>query len=212
VSWFLDHPVYPAVGPEYSSFTHWSSIMHRPSTIILAGIVSGCAVALHAGPVAAQSDGFIFSGDQAVSAIDKQQFISVGEKLSIPQLKQRFPSYSVSPVKSDCGGTCVAIKGKNDAYITISYGGDKTSSFYNISSDARSSRDTLGNAVGTPLRQAVGANTAKCDLGAATTCESARIKGLSYIAGGCEWNATITRVIPACAKVEGFEISRYRQR
>jgi hypothetical protein len=185
--------------------------MHRPSSFVHAGIVFGCAIAFHSGPVTAQSDGFIFSGDQAVSVFDKRQLISVGEKLSIPQLKKRFPSYSVSSVKSDCGGTCASIESKNGANIRISYGGDKSYSFYNISSDSRSSRDTLGNAIGTPLRQAVGANTTKCDLGEATTCESLLIKGLSYIAGGCEWKAPATTAIPACARVEGFEISRYRQ-
>jgi len=111
-------------------------------------------------------------------------------------------------VEGDCGGTCAVIQGKNATYIRISYGGDKTFSFYNISSDARDSRDTLGNAFGTPLRQAVGADTTKCDVGGATTCESVLIKGLSYIVGGCQWKTT---VIPACAKVEGFEISRFRQ-
>ena len=109
-------------------------------------------------------------------------------------------------MEGDCGGTCAVIQGKNATYIRISYGGDKTFSFYNISSDARDSRDTLGNAFGTPLRQAVGADTTKCDVGGATTCESVLIKGLSYIVGGCSWK---TGVIPACATVKGFEISRY---
>jgi hypothetical protein len=176
--------------------------MHRIWSPIAACVASGCAIAFPTAPVIAQNVGFIFSGDQAVSAADKRQYISVGEKLSIPELRRRFPSYSVSPVESDCGGTCASIEDNKGTYIRISYGDD----FYNISSGARSSRDTLGNAVGTPLRKAIGANTTNCDPGDETTCDSVLIKGLSYIVGGCSWK---TGVIPACATVKGFEISRY---
>jgi len=157
------------------------------------------------GAVVAQNDGFIFSGDKAESAQDSRQFIVAGEKLAISQLKKRFPSYTVTPEEADCGGTCASIKGKNGTLIYVSYGGDSSFSFYNISSDARSSRDILGNAVGTSLQKAIGANIAKCDLGESMTCPSAQIKGLSYIAVGCTWKGV---TIPACAKVGGFEISR----
>ena len=103
-----------------------------------------------------------------------------------------------------CGDICVSIEGKNGAEIGVSY--DRSSDNYRISSDARSSRDTLGNTIGTSLRKAVGANTTKCDRGMEITCESALIKGLSYIVtNGCDWKG---KVIPACAKVEGFEIFR----
>jgi hypothetical protein len=157
------------------------------------------------GPVLAQDDGFIFSGDKAVSARDPRQFIGAGEKLSIAQLKQRFPSYKVTRQSSDCGGTCALVESKSGARIFISYGGDSNSSFSNISSDVRGSRDILGNSIGTPLRKAIGANIAKCDLGESTTCPSAQVKGLSYIAVGCTWEG---ETIPACARVGGFEISR----
>jgi hypothetical protein len=181
--------------------------MHRIWLSIATGVVSGFAIAFLTPPAAAQNDGFIFGGDQAVSVADKSQSIFVREKLSIPQLKKRFPSYSVSAVEGDCAGTCVLIKGKNGASIRIDYVSDSSYNFYRIvSSDARGSRDILGNIVGTPLRKAVGANTAKCDLGEVTTCESLLIKGLSYVVGGCTWKPL--SVIPACAKVDGFEIMR----
>jgi len=130
------------------------------------------------------------------------------EKLSIPQLKKRFPSYTVTREQGEgCGDICVTIKGKKDTYILISY--DRSSDDYRISSDAHSSRDTLGSTIGTPPRRAVGANTTKCDRGSEITCESALIKGLSYtVTNGCDWKTT---VIPACAKVEGFEIHRFQQ-
>jgi hypothetical protein len=179
--------------------------MGRIWSSIVACTVSVCGVAFSTAPVVAQNDGFIFSGDKAVSARDPRQFIAAGEKLSISQLKQRFPSYTVTPEEGDCGGTCASIEGKSGARIYISYGGDSNFSFSNISSDARSSRDILGNAIGTPLRKAIGANIAKCDLGESMTCLSAQIKGLSYIAVGCTWKG---ETIPACAKVGGFEISR----
>ena len=179
--------------------------MHRIWSAIFVGIVAGCAIALPT-PSVARNDGFVFSGDRVVSAADKKQFISVGEKLSIPQLKKRFLSYTVTPEEGEgCGDICVSIEGKKGTYILISYEGDRSSGFYRISSDARSSQDTLGNTIGTPLRQAVGANTTKCDRGAEITCESVLIKGLSYIVGGCDWKG---KAIPACAKVQGFEIFR----
>jgi hypothetical protein len=180
--------------------------MHRSLSAIFAG-VAGSAIAFPMTSVA-QNDGFIFSGDRVVSAADQKQFISVGEKLSIPQLKKRFPSYTVTREQGEgCGDICVTIKGKKDTYILISY--DRSSDDYRISSDAHSSRDTLGSTIGTPLRKAVGANTTKCDRGSEITCESALIKGLSYtVTNGCDWKTT---VIPACAKVEGFEIYRFQQ-
>jgi hypothetical protein len=182
--------------------------MHRIWSAIFVGFVAGCAIALPT-PSVAQSDGFVFSGDQAVSAADKKQFISVGERLSVSQFKKRFPSYTVTSEEGDCSGTCVSISGKKeDQYLWIGYGGDRSSNFYTISSGAQSSRDTLGNTIGTPLRKAVGANTTRCDEGMAKTCESVLIKGLSYIVGGCTWK---TAAIPACAKVGGFEIHRFQQ-
>jgi hypothetical protein len=182
--------------------------MPRIWPAILIGTAASCVIALPT-PSVAQNDGFIFSGNQAVSATDKKQFISVGEKLSVSQFKRRFPSYNVTPEEGDCSGTCVSIGGKKeDQYLWIGYGGDRSSNFYTISSSAHSSRDTLGNTIGTPLRKAVGANTTKCDEGMAKTCQSVLIEGLSYIVGGCDWKTT---VIPACAKIEGFEIHRFQQ-
>jgi len=179
--------------------------MHRIWSSIVVCTLSSCGLAFPMAPVVAQSDGFIFSGDKAVSARDPRQFIAAGEKLSISQLKKRFPSYTVTPEEGDCGGTCASIESKTGARIYISYGGDSNFSFSKISSDAPSSRDIFGNVVGTPLRKAIGTNIAKCDLGESTTCPSAQMKGLSYIAVGCTWNGA---TIPACAQVGGFEISR----
>jgi hypothetical protein len=178
--------------------------MDRTWSTTVACIVSSLAVSSPTIALPAQNEGFVFSGDQAVSATDKRQFIRVWEKLSVSQLKKRFPSYSVSAIESDCGGTCTLIEGEGSTYIRIDYGGDRKWSFYRIYSDARSSRDTSGNVIGTSLRKAVGANTTKCDRGEDTTCESVLIKGLSYIVGGCPFEA---ESIPACAKVAGFEIS-----
>jgi hypothetical protein len=119
--------------------------MHRIWSCIAAAVASGCAIALPT-PSVAENDGFIFSGDRAVSAADKKQFISVGEKLSVPQLKKRFPSYAVTPEEGEgCGNICFSIEGKKDAYILIK--GDRSSGFNSISSDAPSSRDTLGNMI-----------------------------------------------------------------
>jgi hypothetical protein len=169
----------------------------------LSALVIACILPL-AGNATAQTTGFIFSGDQAVSAADPQQLIRVGEKLSISQLRQRFPGYSISKIHSDCGGTCTLIEAKNGSFLRVDY--DAT--FYSISSSAPGSRDSLGNTIGTSLSKAVGANPAKCDQGESTTCESAKIKGLAYFAGGCDFNGD---QIPDCATVYGFQISRYKQ-
>lgn len=179
--------------------------MRRHSWLSAATCIAACIAASTA---TAQTTGFIFSGDQAVSAADQRQFIRVGERLSAAQLRQRFPGYKISTIRSDCGGTCTVIESKDGSYIRIDYGGDRTYSFYRIYSDAENSRDSLGNTVGTSLSKAVGADSTKCDLGAATTCESVKIKGLSYVADGCEVQGP---AIPACAKVGGFEISRLQQ-
>src|SRR5713226_1909442 len=68
-------------------------------------------MAIHISTSVAQTGGgFIFSGDQAVSAANPSQVIHVGERLSIAQLRKRFPGYSISPIRSDCGGTCIVIE------------------------------------------------------------------------------------------------------
>ena len=170
----------------------------------LSALIAGTAIVLSAASAfSAQTDTFIFSGDQAVSAADQRQFIHAGERLSMQELQRRFPSYSVNQVKSDCGGTCFRLKGRAGDILGIDYGGQGKFSFYRIYSGAPGTRDALGNVIGTPLPKAVGANATRCDDGEGTTCELVQIKGLSYIAGGCDFSGP---PIPACATVAGFEI------
>jgi hypothetical protein len=162
-----------------------------------------CAVTIAITSAAtAQTTGFIFSGDHAFAAADQWQYIRVGEKLSIPQLQQRFPGHTISKTGGHCGGVCIVVKAKDGEFLRLDY--DPT--FFSIYSSAPNSRDILGNTIGTSLSKAVGANPAKCDHGQWTTCESAKIEGLSYFAGGCDFNGN---QIPDCATVYGFAISRH---
>jgi hypothetical protein len=175
--------------------------MHRMCAPAIA-----CAITLAiACTAAAQTGGFIFSGDQAVSAADQRQFIRVGERISMRDLKQRFSSYSVGKLSGDCGGSCFSVEGRDGGTLVIDYRGQGKSGFYRIQSSAPGSRDTLGNTIGIPLRQALGANTAHCDEGESTTCQSPRLKGLSYVVGGCDFKGSS---IPACATLDGFQILR----
>lgn len=155
--------------------------------------------------VMAQTTGFIFSGDQAVSAADERQFIRAGEQISMHDLKQRFSSYSVGKLDGDCGGSCFSVQARDGSSLVIDYGGQGKSAFYRIQSSAPGSRDTLGNSIGTPLRKVFGATAAHCDEGESTTCQSPRLKGLSYVVGGCDFRGPS---VPACAKVDGFQILR----
>lgn len=156
-------------------------------------------------------DGFLFDGDGVTNAGDTRQRLRVGERLTLAQLKRRFPGFSVKPFEGDCGGTCFDISGPVGS-LQLSYGGSGRDRFYLLTSDAPTTRDILGNGIGTPLRRAVGADSTQCDDGMTTSCESARIRGLSYDVGekaGCTFpQASLKTPIPACAIVGGFRILR----
>ena len=180
----------------------------------MAGVSAALILSLAAIPSAQARDGFIFDGDGVFNGGVVRQRIRVGERLTLVQLRRRFPGFSVEPFEGDCGGTCFNIS-KGGTSLQLSYGSAGRNRFYLLTSDAPTTRDILGNGIGTSLRTAIGAGSARCDDGMATSCESARIKGLSYDIGdkaGCTFppsssNSSST-TIPACAIVGGFRILR----
>jgi hypothetical protein len=159
----------------------------------------------------AQKGGFVFSGDQVVSGSGKSRFIRLSEKLPLSQLKKRFPSYAVRATSGEDCLVCVTVASKSE-HIEINYD-QNASVILGISSYDKRARDIFGNFVGSSLRKAVGANTAKCDVGEVTICESSVMKGLSYIVAEDESCAihkdeqAELSLIPSCAVVSGFWIS-----
>jgi hypothetical protein len=158
----------------------------------------------------AGGQGFVFSGDQAVSARDPKQSVRVLEKISVPEIRKRFWSYSVSKVDGDCGGICVSVSNKED-FIRIDFG--KDGKIRRIQSYSKTTVDAVGNAIGAPLRKAIGAKTAECQDGEVTICKSTLIKGLSYIpdekCGVKENSQTRQYDVSGCATVDGFDINRW---
>jgi hypothetical protein len=174
-------------------------------------LAAAISVAIPTMAGAAQNGGFVFDARQVVSASDKQRFVRLAERLPVAALKRRFPSYSVRVIHEDCV-LCAVVSGK-DGTIRVDYGVNSDWIIHGIYSAERNARDSLGNAVGTPLSKAVGADTAICDRGEATVCESARVKGLSYVVDetakcALQEDAKTKRfTIPGCATVDGFQIS-----
>lgn len=174
-------------------------------------LVMTMAGGAHAEMVTA-AEGFVFDGTGIVNAQNPSQRLNVWDKVSLAELKRRFPGFTVKRVTGDCGGQCFAVSRKN-MFFQVDVGGDKQLSFYRIVSDAKSSRDTAGNTIGVPLAKAVGASKTECDEGDSTSCQSKKTPGLAYIAGGCSLQHGDNGnqfTIPACATVGGFEISRVK--
>lgn len=134
-------------------------------------------------------DGLLFDGNSVSNSADSSQRIRVGERLNTLQLKRRFPGYVVESVSGDCGGTCFNVSGPAVAKLKTS-GGTGKNRFYLLTSDAPTAKDVLGTKIATSLRTAIGATSAHCDDGMATSCDSNRIRGLSYDVGdnsGCSF-------------------------
>jgi hypothetical protein len=133
----------------------------------------------------------------------------VGEKISKQALQRRFAGYKVQYTKGEGCLICAVITGP-DGQFDVDFDQDGQTVLHLRSIDNRI-RDALGNEIGSPLKTALGAETAICDAGESTTCASTAFKGLSYIVTEDE-RCPITvqekqpTQIPACARIGGFQI------
>ncbi len=159
---------------------------------------------------AAEPGGFIFSGDRVFNARNTGEFVQLSEKLSVALLKKRFSRYAVRVIKGEDCLVCATISGPGGG-LEVNY--DKGgATVTRISSDEKNSRDAMGNAIGSSLREAIGSTAAQCDSGMSLTCASPKLKGLSYIVADDDKCTIVVNEgkklseIPPCARIAGFEI------
>ncbi len=153
--------------------------------------------------------GFVFNGIAATNSRTPGEYVRVGEQLPVVQLKSRFDRYVVTSTAGEDCSTCASISGQ-DGQIEVFYADNGIDVTSILSSDG-SATDALGNTIGSPLRDAVGAK-AQCSDGMWATCASSRLSGLRYLVGGQECPIDIKdgleTEIPVCAKILGFEIEK----
>jgi hypothetical protein len=170
-------------------------------------VVFSCTAA-----AAGEPSGFMFTGEKAINPRNEKEFVKISEKLPISQLKKRFSSYKiVSTAGEDCM-ICATISGASGS-LEVNYD-ENGIVITDIFSYDKNSSDALGNVVGTPLRDAIGAKTARCEAGMWTSCVSPLLSGLSYIVEENEkCQLTVNdqggdTEIPGCARIGGFEIGK----
>jgi hypothetical protein len=167
------------------------------------------AMALVVGtPLAGHAGGFIFTADRATNPSNENETVRLLERLPTAQLKKRFSRYKVDVT---AGEDCVICATVSRGKVSINVDYDETGIvIVGITSNDKTSTDALGNAVGSSLRNAIGA-TANCDAGDWTTCASPRLIGLHYVVEENEGCSLVvkenqTTEIPACARIGGFQI------
>jgi len=153
--------------------------------------------------------GFVFDTNSVRHSTRPALRIRIGEKISEQALRRRFAGYTLLYATGEGCLVCAVITGA-DGQFDVHFEQDGQTVTQLRSTDSRV-RDGLGNDVSTPLRNALGANTANCDAGETTTCASAALRGLSYIVtedDRCSVTAEDQRPtdIPACARIGGFQI------
>jgi hypothetical protein len=152
---------------------------------------------------------FIFDAQGITNPENSSETIKILEKITPVALRRRFQIYKVEITEGEDCVVCGSVVGQR-GYFSFDWGVDKKT-ITGISSEDPNARDSDNNRVGGSLRGAVGDN-APCDSGESLTCESRKIKGLSYIVSATEScklaykdEKTLTR-IPECAKIAGFQL------
>jgi hypothetical protein len=179
-------------------------------------IAASLLISLFAGTAAAQtnsrteSEGFIFTSDRAINPRNENESVRLLEKLPAAELKRRFSRYKINVTAGEDCLICAVIS-RGEVSITVNYD-ENGITITSIASNDKQSTDALGNAVGTPLRKAIGAR-ADCDAGDSTTCASPRLTGLRYIVEESDKCPLVVKEkqptdIPACAKIDGFRIDK----
>lgn len=166
-------------------------------------------------PVAARANdesGFIVSDKGAVALRSSDYSIAIGDRYSAQFIKGRFPPFEVM-YTHECLNACFVVR---DGAATLEiHGDDETGKITAITAWSGDSRDTLGNKVGIPLRQAVGSDRAKCGYEETLLCNS-EVPGVRYVPEGddCEWGVLWNDVkdgdvldIPDCALLGGVHVS-----
>jgi hypothetical protein len=158
---------------------------------------------------ASDSAGFIFTADRAINPWNEKESVGLLERLPVAQLKERFSRYKVDVTAGEDCLMCATIS-RGEVSISVDYD-ENGIVVVGISSNDNKSTDALGNAVGSSLRNAIGARTADCDAGYWTTCASPRLSGLHYIVEESEKCPLVVKEkqptdIPACERIGGFHI------
>jgi hypothetical protein len=156
-----------------------------------------------------ESNGLVFDASSIRHSANPALRIRVGEKISKEALKRRFAGYDVRYARGEGCIICAVITGP-DGQFDVDFDQDGRTVLHLRSVDNRI-RDALGNEVGSPLKRALGTETATCDAGESTTCASTALKGVSYIVAEDD-RCPITvqdrqpTKIPTCARIGGFEL------
>ena len=109
------------MGDRMAQKTGWlRKLMRFPTVVVFAPIA---AVAISSSPLAASLDRFVFNGERAVNVRNQNEFVQIGEKLPIIELKRRFRRYKiVSTAGEDCS-ICATISNRSSS-IYVDYDGD----------------------------------------------------------------------------------------
>ncbi|QUS38029.1 hypothetical protein RPMA_03515 [Tardiphaga alba] len=153
--------------------------------------------------------GFVVGADAIAHSAKPGLFVRLGERISRQALKRRFIGYDVRYTKEEGCLICAVITGP-DGQFDIDFDKDGRTVARLRTSDDRI-RDAQGNRRGSPLRDALGTDTAICDAGETTTCVATAAASLHYMVAEDERCAiSVTEKqptkIPACARIDGFQL------
>jgi hypothetical protein len=154
---------------------------------------------------AAAGEMFVVTGTGIANSGQSSQYVNVGERLPIAALKKRFSGFTV---QSTAGEDCVycAFVSRSETGFEVNY--DETGVVVTSIVCGQGCSDAVGNEVEGKLSDAIG-EVGNCDAGYYTTCDSQRLKGLTYIVyedpDNCSFEVTgASTPIPACATIGGF--------
>jgi len=175
----------------------------------IAGFSASIVMIFLSSTSAIASETLVVTGEGITSSETLDQYVRVGERLPVSELKKRFEGYSV---QSTAGEDCLFCAGvfTNDVAFEVNY--DETGVVVTSVVCSHGCSDALGNDVGSNLQNAIG-EVGTCDAGYYTTCASPRVNGLVYILSednsNCQLNITgQSTSIPACATIGAFLVQK----
>lgn len=155
------------------------------------------------------SSDFVIEASSIRHSIKPTLFVRLGEKISRQTLKRRFAGYNIQYAKGEGCLICAVVSGP-DGLFDVEFDKDGRTVIRLRTFDDRV-RDAQGNRPGSPLKGALGTDTAVCDVGETTTCVSAASPSLHYIVAEddrCPISVQDKQPthIPACARIDGFQL------
>lgn len=184
-------------------------IMKECPMLRITGLLAGIVMIFLDSTSAIASETLIVTGEGITSSENLDQYVKVGERLPVSELKKRFKGYSV---QSTAGEDCLFCAGvfTNDVAFEVNY--DETGIVVTSVVCGDGCSDALGNEVGSSLQSAIG-EVGNCEAGYYTTCVSPRVSGLIYILSEDNSDCQLTIAgqstsIPACAKVGAFLVQK----